>query len=192
MTAVPGFVTHYHLPDRRPFLNLSDSTEQELAAALADLEQPAQQALSSRRFGPKYMALRRATEQRARDLFIAAGGDPQRASPHYFVLGSSDWFAGLYRDAAEVRDPLTALPAQSTSLTYADSITALGVGIAMGLPAPDPDLADRIYRLDELEQLVGRLGLPKGAAPANQHQYAGHQHGLDPCWWTVGQAASAV
>lgn len=133
---------------------------------LAELATPEYQASSSRRFGPRYMALRRATERRARDLFIAAGGKPERSSPHCFVLGSSQWFAGLYRDVAEVRLLLSALPAESTSATYADSITALGLGVPLGLPAPNPDHADRVYRLEDLEQLIARFGPPSGRGAA--------------------------
>lgn len=162
---VPVFVTHYHRAGRRSFLSLSDLDEEQLAAVLAELATPEQGALSSRRFGPRYMALRRATEARARDLFIAAGGRPQRSAPHYFILGASAWFAGLYRDVAEVCLPLAALPADVTSATYADSITAMGLGVPLGLPAPDPEHADRVYRLEELEDLIARYGLPHDAAP---------------------------
>lgn len=165
----------YYRADRRPFLNLSDLAEPQIAAVLTGLADPEQQALSFRRFGPRYMALRRATERRARDLFIAAGGMPERSSPHYFVLGSSDWFAGLYRNVAEVRLPLATLPVESTSVTYADSITALGLGVPLGLPAPDPNHADRVYPLQDLEQLIARLGPPSNAAPQDPAGYDGYQ-----------------
>lgn len=72
-------MTHYYLADRRPFLNLSDLAEPQMAAVLAELATPEQQPLSPRRFGPRYMALRQATERRARDLFIAAAGSPNTA-----------------------------------------------------------------------------------------------------------------
>ncbi len=122
------------------------------------------------------MTLRRATERRARDLFIAAGGRPQRSSPHYFVLGASAWFAGLYRHVAEVRLPLAALPPESTSFTYADSITALGLGVPLGLPPPDPNYAGRVYQLADLEQLTARSGSTKDAAPQDPGDYTGHQY----------------
>ena len=35
---IPDFVTHYHLADKRPLLNLSDLNEPELAAIMEDLE----------------------------------------------------------------------------------------------------------------------------------------------------------
>jgi hypothetical protein len=106
-------MTRYYRAGRSPFLNLSDLGEPELSVVWTQLATPAHQAMSSRWFGPRFMALRRATELQARDLSIAAGGTPQRSSPHYFVLGSSDWFAGPYRDVAEVRLPLPALPPEA-------------------------------------------------------------------------------
>lgn len=176
MDAVPAFVTHYHRAERPPFLNLSDLAEEQLTTVLAQLAGPDERALSARRFGPRYMALRNATEIRVRELFVAAGGRPERSTPHYFCLGASAWFAGLYRDVAEVRLPLSALPSKVTSATYADSITAMGLGVSYGLPEPDLDHAGRVYRVEELGSLVGRYGLPDDAAPGDLHGYAGHQH----------------
>lgn len=73
VSAVSSFVTHYYRAGSSPFLNLSDLAEPELSAVLTELAAPDHQAMSARRFGPRYMALRRATELRARDLFITAG-----------------------------------------------------------------------------------------------------------------------
>ncbi|MET3808145.1 hypothetical protein ABIB25_005174 [Nakamurella sp. UYEF19] len=134
MKAVRSFVTHYHRADRRPFLNLSDLAEPEITAVMDELAAPEEHKLSSRRFGPRYMALRRATECRARD----------------------------------------------TGLTYADSITALGLGVPLGLPAPDPEHADPVCQLQDLEQLVARFGLPSDAAPQDPAGYNGYrQHPVD-------------
>lgn len=176
MNLGPTFVTHYHHAGRPPFLTLSDLPEDKLELVLTGLSEPGEQAVSARRFGPRYMALRRATETRLRERFVAAGGRPQRSAPHYFVLGESDWFAGLYLEGGSVRVPLAMLPPDVTSLTWADSITAMGLGVRLGLPAPDPEHAGRVYRLDELDELLGRYNLPTGAAPDGLDGYAGHQH----------------
>jgi hypothetical protein len=174
VNAAPGYVTHYYRASRKPFLNLSELGAGELASVLAELATPEQQALSERRFGQRYMALRRATERNLRELFIAAGGEPVRDAPHYFVLGSCAWFAGLYRDVAEVRLPLSALPANVTSLTYADSITAMGFGVPLGLPAPDARYGVRLFGLGDVEHLAAKLG-PRGGESHGADGYAGHQ-----------------
>ena len=176
MSLVPTFVTHYHHAGRAPFLNLSDLPDEHLTLVLAELAVPAEQTVSARRFGPRYMALRRATETCLRERFVAAGGRPQRRAPHYFVLGASDWFAGLYLHAGTVRLPLSALPPEVTSLTYADSITAMGLGVPLGLPAPHPDHAGRVYRLDALHELAARHNPHADDAPDQLAGYTGHQH----------------
>ena len=171
--SIPDHVTHYFRRGTTPFRNLSDVRESELASVLAGLATLEYRAGSARRFGPDYMRLRRSTEDRARELLMGRGGRPERTAPHYFVLGASDWFRGLYADADEVRLPLSSLPPHATSATWGDSISALGLGVAFGLPAPDP-AHDRIYRLDELEPLVAAHGIPDPPAPFDVHAYQGH------------------
>lgn len=178
MVEMPDHVTHYHRADRLPFLNLSDLPAAELTSVLADLGSPASRALSARRFGPRYMELRQATEARARQLFIDRGGRPRRSAPHYFVLGSSAWFAGLHIDVAEVRLPLVDLPPDVTSATAGDSISALGLGVPLGVPAPDPAGADRVYRLSELPRLWARRVPSNDVVPAHPAGYRGHQQTL--------------
>lgn len=61
-------------------------------------------------------------------------------------------------------------------MTYADSITALGLGVPLGLPAPNRNHADRVYQLEDLEQLIARLGPPSDTAPQDLAGYTGYQH----------------
>lgn len=146
VTADGRFVTHYHRADRRPFLNLGEVDDADVEAVLTGLV-----AGSRRRFGPRYLALRRATEARARELFVQAGGRPVRPHPHYFVLGESPWFAGLYDEPREVRVPLDRLPVEATSFTWVDSVTALGLGRDLGVPQPAEPERRRLHRIDELD-----------------------------------------
>ena len=95
--ALPDYVTHYYVPGRPPFLNVSELTDLEWDATRRMLEAERGAGNSSRVFGRRYLELRRATEVKLRDLFVAAGGEPERHAPHYFVLGSSEWFRGLAR-----------------------------------------------------------------------------------------------
>ena len=172
MNRVPDHVTHYHRAVRPPFLNVSDAPEADRAELLRRLSAPAELARSHRRFGSRYLALRAETEALLRDLFVRAGGRPERTAPHYFVLGSSTWFANLYSDVREVRLPLAALPAEATSITWTDSIGALALGEHLGVPAPPPAHRQRVYRPDDLPDLVTRHGLPADRAPES---YEGHQ-----------------
>jgi hypothetical protein len=135
---LPGFVTHYYLPGRQPFLSLSGLGDAELAAVLADLGALRRAGKQHRPFGPRYMELRRRTEVRLREMFVAAGGRPERPWPHYFVLGDSPWYAGLAENMQSIQLPLSALPPGQTTITYPDSFTAMGLGTDLGLGHPGP------------------------------------------------------
>lgn len=162
------YATHYYRADRRPFQNLSEVDDRELDAVLATLAEG-----SRRRFGPRYVPLRRATEARARELFVQAGGRPVRRYPHYLVLGSSHWFAGLYDEACEVRVPLRDLPPGVTSFTWTDSITALGLGTDLGVPQPVEPWKRGLYRLDQLD-----LTATAALTPTAEQDYEGYQQRL--------------
>ena len=161
--AVPGFVTHYHLPDRSPFLNLSDLPPAELAAVAAELGELGRAGRSERRFGSRYMDLRHRTEALLRDKFEARGGQISRRSPHYFVLGESEWFRALYANAGEVRIPLSDLPSKATSLTWSDSVVSMGLLPEFGIETIPKPQYSKVFRLDELDEVVARYGLPQDA-----------------------------
>lgn len=153
-------MTHYYLPGRRPFLSLSELGETELAAVLADLGALRRAGKQHRPFGPRYMDLRRLTEARLRELFITAGGQPQRPAPHYFVLGDSPWYEGLGENMQRIQLPLSALPASQTSITYPDSFTAMALGTSSGLSHQPRHYHGRVFLLGELPGLVERFGVP--------------------------------
>jgi hypothetical protein len=127
------------------------------------------------------MELRRRTEAKLASLFLAAGGRPERSAPHYFVLGTSPWFAGLADDMCSLTLPLDALPSDVTSVTYPDSFSAMGLGPEYGLPDRTRPYHGRVYRLEELPALVATFGLPadgapEGAGPHGHETYGDYQH----------------
>jgi hypothetical protein len=119
------------------------------------------------------MELRRMTEERMRELFIASGGEPERSSPHYFVLGSSQWFRQLTPDTRSIELPISALPPGQTSVTYPDSFTAMEFGPKFGLPQEQKRYHGKVFRLEHLDDLVREYGLPKDEADIT---YDGYQH----------------
>lgn len=153
---------------------------------LQALAGPGEQAMSQRRFGRRYLALRLQTEALAHRLFVAAGGRPQRSAPHYFVLGSSSWFRGLYSDVREVRLPLEALPPETTSFTYLDSVSALALGIDLGVPPPPAEHRQRVYRLDEMDEIVSQYGMPEDdpGAGYTDHQKRPIEHYIEVQLWS--------
>lgn len=150
--------THYHLPDRRPFLNLSDLAPDQQAVVMRELMELRAAGRQHRPFGPAYLAMRQRTEAHLRELFIARGGQPVRTAPHYFVLGNSPWYQHLAVGMRAIRIPLTAFPAHATSVTIPDSFIATA-----DEPTGDPDI-DRhhqhVYLLDELDDLLATTLIP--------------------------------
>jgi hypothetical protein len=118
------------------------------------------------------MELRQRTEARLRRLFMAAGGRPERSSPHYFVLGSSRWFEGLATNTQQVVLELARMPAAVTSCTYPDSFTAMGFGPDYGLPSGPQPYHDRVFSLADLPALIARYGLPDDVP---DQDYEGYQ-----------------
>ena len=172
MDAVPDFVTHYYRHGRSPFLNLCDLDDDRLAVELGILNEDAEHEASARRFGPRYMAMRRATEAKLKELFTARGGRPERAHPHYFVLGDCPWFRGLYPEPRWYTVPISELPLDMTSFTYPDSMAAMSLGADYGLELFPQPYHDQVFLLAELDEVVSQYGLPRGEQPAD---YEGHQ-----------------
>ncbi|KRF12286.1 hypothetical protein ASG90_14970 [Nocardioides sp. Soil797] len=183
MAEIPDFITHYHLPDREPFLNLSDLDDDQLVDVLADLDSGAG---TSRRFGPSYVALRRASEELLRARFIRRGGRPERAVPHYFVLGESEWFEGLYDDPRQVRFPLDELPADQISFTIPDSLTAMGLLPDFGIHLEPRGHHGKVFLIRELGEVAAHHGLPSSARPDDYtgHQFEDFEHYTEVQVWT--------
>ena len=169
---VPDYVTHYYVAGRPPFLNVSDLADIEWEAIRQELDADRLTGRSSRVFGRRYLELRRATEAKLRELFVVAGGKPERISPHYFVLGSSEWFRGLAHQMHEVVIPLTALPDHATSMTIPDSMTSMGLGGEFGLPVEHRPHHGRVFRLSDLSEAIEEFGLPED----KPGDYAGYQY----------------
>lgn len=167
---VPDHVTHYHLPDRDPFLNLSDldgDRVHEVHEVMRELNELRRLGVQRRPFGRTYLEWRLLTEVRLRELFVIAGGKPERTAPHYFVLGDSPWFEGLAAGMRAVRVPLSALAPAKTSFTLVDSFSAMGLGPQFGFPAAAQDHQRRVYLLDELAHVIEQFGLPIGDTAAD-------------------------
>jgi hypothetical protein len=158
---IPTHVRHYYRAARRPFLNLSDLTDEQLDSVIDGLMVERLSGDHRRAFGRRYMELRRRTEAKMRRLFIEAGGRPERTSPHYFVLGESRWFEGLADDMCTVELSIDQLPESSTSVTYPDSFTAMAIAPKYGLPYEPRPYHEQVFPLGQLHELIEKWGLPE-------------------------------
>ena len=156
----PDFATHYYLPGRRPFLNLSNLNSEGVRAVEQEMAQLRAAGNQFRPFGRRYVEWRKLTEERLRQLFIARGGRPQRTAPHYLVLGESPWFEHLAAGMRALRVPLRSLPRDVTSATRPDSFAAMEFGPRFGYPQEAKPYHGRVFLLDELNDLIAEFGVP--------------------------------
>lgn len=169
----PRFVTHYHPTEDPPFRNLSEVPKPERDKVISMLAERRQNPSFHRVFGAKYISLRLATEEKLRSLLLAAGGRPERKAPHYFVLGSSKWFEGLYPSTKSVVLPLDELDGLTTSISFPDSFTAMRLGETYGLPVePLKPYHEKIYLLSQLSELIGEYGIPEDSSNPDYSNYA--------------------
>lgn len=156
MIGVPPVLSHYYDKATGPFRSLSDlpldQAEQVMAAIRA-----AGTGFASQR-SADYLIIRAELEARVRRLFIAKGGKPLRLHPHSLILGTSAWLKSWYADGQELCIPLTAFDPAHVSFTYGDLFPA------MRFPDGKP-YRGQVYRLDELEALIERFGLPQAVNP---------------------------
>lgn len=157
-------ITHYYLPDKQPFLSLSDLN--------GDIDHPAFQEMLNRhkvdphynrRFGINYLKTRMAVEEKLRDCFIKRGGNPVRQHPVYFILGESRWFQSLNGNHVKLQIPIPVLPNDKVSVTFPDSYLAM--------TASTKPYFEKIYFLNELEELVTKYGVPKDIVPDSYERY---------------------
>ena len=162
-TSLPNFITHYHPAEDPPFRNLSEVPQSQRSAVLKALAQRSSKDSGFKRvFGPRYIDFRIETERKMLALFKESGGKPERAAPHYFVLGESRWFERLYPRTSKVVLPIEQLPNDVTSITYPDSMTAMQLGHEFGLPlVSEKPYHGQVFRLDELPHTIAEFGLPE-------------------------------
>ncbi|PZD75326.1 hypothetical protein C1752_00179 [Acaryochloris thomasi RCC1774] len=173
---IPNFITHYHLADKAPFLNLSDLSERERASVLSELQERYRSEDGfKRQYGKRYMQLRQLTEARLRDLFISRSGKPQRHSPHYFVLGKSFWFKNLHPNTREVRISLDYLRDKSVSFTYPDSFVSMGFMPEFSIKVAPQPYHEKVYLLNELPEVVAKFGLPQDDFSMQYQNYSNEE-----------------
>ena len=81
---ISDYVTHYHPVGDPPFRNLSELPEHQREPVISMLVERRRQNQGFHRiFGSKYIPLRLVTETKLRNMFIEAGGKPERLAPHY-------------------------------------------------------------------------------------------------------------
>ena len=150
--SVPTFLSHYFEAASGPFRSLSDLSIEEAEAVQEQIRREGSRFASQRK--ADYLTIRRELEDRIRALFIAKGGCPRRARPHYLILGDCPWLLSWYTSGCEARLPLADFSPATVSFTYGDSFPAMRY--QDGKP-----YRGQVYTLAELPDLVRQYGLPQ-------------------------------
>ena len=149
---IPTYLYHYYDCSRGAFRNLSDLPPGEAEAILESIRQRGEGFASKRK--TDYLMIRRELEDFVRMRFIEKGGQPQRARPHYMILGSCDWLKSWYIAGCELRIPIDQFDPMHVSFTYGDTFPAMRYGD--GKP-----YRRQVYTLAELPQIIESYGLPQ-------------------------------
>lgn len=151
-STLPDFLSHYYEAAQGPFRSLSTLPPAEAECVLEAIRQRGE-TFASRR-AADYLTIRRELEERVRALFIAKGGMPVLARPHYLILGACPWLLSWYGNGQELRVPLARFDPVIVSFTYGDTFPAMRYND--GRP-----YRGQVYTLAELPELVRMFGLPQ-------------------------------
>ena len=149
---LPDCLCHYYDSAQGPFRNLSSLPVNRAEDVLEAIRQRGTGFASQR--SSDYLTIRRELEARIRSLFINKGGRPERAHPHYMILGQCAWVKSWYVNGRELCVPLTKFRPECVSFTYGDTFPAMRY--EDGKP-----YRGQVFTLAELPELVRQFGLPQ-------------------------------
>jgi hypothetical protein len=150
-------LTHYYLPDRKPFLNLSALSEDELKNVLEELREKTKRGESKRVFMDWYVDQRKETEKRIVKEFISKGGKPEKKYPHYFILGESIIQKSTTANMKEIIIPLSEISSEIISFTYPDSMASFDLEKDPKYKMP---YHGKVFTLEEIREVIREYKMP--------------------------------
>lgn len=146
---------HYYDSTIGPFRNLSDVSEAEARAVLADIRREKPRSQSAKR-DPRYVEHRRSCESILRREFARKGGRRERFAPHYMVVGHSPWLSTWFENGAFIKIPIEEFDKSTLSFTYGDSMPTFSPSVNDGR-----EYRCRLYTYDEIVPVIDKYGLPQ-------------------------------
>lgn len=143
---------HYYDAEIGPFRNLSGLSSEEANRVSQQLRQEVG-AFASKR-SEDYLSIRKELETKARNLFIAKGGRPRNAYPHYMTLGKCDWLMTWYKNPACLAIDWKAFAEDSISFSYGDLFPTMRY-------EDDRPYRKQIYTRAEIITVVDEFGWPQ-------------------------------
>ena len=154
----PTFLTHYYLPDRKPFLNLSALEDEDLRVVLEALRAKTESGENKRSFADWYVTERKNSEQHLKKVFLKKGGIVEKDFPHYFVFGESSIQKNLANNTKEIRLQLEKLPLEKISFTYPDSMATMVLKDDELYKMP---YHGKVFTYSEIIEVIKEYGFPK-------------------------------
>lgn len=166
-TGVPDFISHYYEAERGPLQSVT-SHEKEKAREIIRQITARKEGFSSNR-PPQYIDWRMEVEEWLRKGFVAKGGNPKKATPHYFVLGECDWLLSWYKNGAVLKKRLCDIDPAQISFTYPDSMVSYQLN-QYHIKGDNPlyktsdyrEYHGNVYLYKELHDVIARYGMPTG------------------------------
>lgn len=143
---------HYYERNQGPFKNLSALEIDEAEKILQKIRYNGDTFASKRSLD--YIKIRKELENKAREAFIAKGGNPKKMYPHYMTLGECGWIKEWYRDGKEVKISLAEFKEDNISFTYGDLFPTMRY-------QDGKEYREQVYTKEEIMKLIEKYGLPQ-------------------------------
>jgi len=156
---IPGFITHYYLPDKQPFLNLSDLSDEAKRPVLEDLEQRRLAGKMKRYFPDWYFPQRQEAENNLFEACLAKGGQPQRKAPHYFTLGRSKGIEmGYNNNFKTIQLPINIVE-KEVLFSIGDTLWTFSKSYTEQITWKNEWYHGKLYTYEETKEILIQLGL---------------------------------
>ena len=146
---------HYYEQECGPFRSISDLPDEEAEMVLQRIRTEKPDIFLAKR-PDDYLKKRRHFEEILRNEFIKAGGQPERTTPHYMVVGEVPFFEKWYEHTACISIDTGNLDTRQLSFTYGDSHPTFS-----GRTRDGKEYRNRLYTYDEIPAIIDKYGLPQ-------------------------------
>ena len=143
---------HYYEYKHGPFRNLSFLNLEESDKIMKKLKEDGD-IFASRR-SDDYLLIRKELESKAREVFIAKGGNPITPFPHYMTLGSCEWIKSWYKQGMEISIPWNEIDENIISFTYGDLFLTMRY-------KDGKEYREKVYTKSEIVTVIHRFGFPQ-------------------------------
>ena len=148
------YLYHYFEKSKGPLLSLSALPIEE-AVGIQNRIVTDNKTFAAKR-NEQYLPRRRELEIIVREQFIEKGGEPEKESPHYFVIGECPWLATWYEQADFIKIPVSKFDLKTVSFTYGDTFPTFSPNVTDGM-----EYRNTVYTYQEILKIIEKYGMPQ-------------------------------